>query len=161
MKLEVNFLTFVRSLREANFTMNLDALTELVPWFYALVHTNYACWIPVDLWDMAELTEMHPDIYQEFKNGNFTAQKTKHIFSAIPIDQAHEQSNACVKGDGGAVGLTENPSSLRLWMIAGPEFAMIIGEFENSCVQGSRKVETRHHDQIASVQTSFGRDVRS
>ena len=73
----------------------------------------------------------------------------------------HTQSNACVKGDGGAVGLTENPSALHQWMIAGPEVARIIGKFENSCVQGSRKVETHRHDQIASVQTSFGRDVHS
>ena len=83
------------------------------------------------------------------------------FFSAIPIDQAHEQSNACVKVDGRTVGLTENPSALRRWMIAGPEVARIIGEFENSCVQGSRKVESLHHDKIVSVQTSFGRDVCS
>ena len=83
-ELEVNFLTFVRSLREANFSMNLDALTELVLWFYALDHTNYVRWIPVHLRDMAELNKMHPDIYQEFKNGHFTAQKTKHIFFCNP-----------------------------------------------------------------------------
>ena len=35
--------------------------------------------------------------------------KTGRAFSAMAIDQAHEQNNAAVKGDGGAVGLTENP----------------------------------------------------
>lgn len=35
--------------------MYLDALTELVPWFHALDHTNYARWIPVHVRDMAEL----------------------------------------------------------------------------------------------------------
>ena len=30
--------------------------------------------------------------------------KTAHSFSALAIDQAHEQNNASVKGDGGAVG---------------------------------------------------------
>ena len=29
----------------------------------------------------------------------------------MAIDQAHEQNNAMVKGDGGAVGLTENPNA--------------------------------------------------
>ena len=101
MELEVNVLMFVRSLREANFAMYLDALTEFVSWFYT--RSYELC--PLDLRDMAELTEMHPDFYQEFKNGHFTAQKTKRIISAIPFDQAHEQSNACVKGDGDAVGL--------------------------------------------------------
>uniref|UniRef100_UPI00358FDFD2 bromodomain-containing protein 2-like n=1 Tax=Myxine glutinosa TaxID=7769 RepID=UPI00358FDFD2 len=35
-------LVYVRSLRQALFTMYLDALTELVPWFHALDHTHYA-----------------------------------------------------------------------------------------------------------------------
>ena len=100
MALEVCTLIYVRSLREADFAMYLDALTELVPWFYALDHTNYAHWIPVHLKDMAELPKKHPDIYREFSAGHFTVQKTKRVFSAIPIDQAHEQNNACVKGDG-------------------------------------------------------------
>ena len=102
MELEVCVLTYVRSLREANFAMYLDALTELAPWFFALDHTNYARWIPVHLRDMAELPKVHPDIYTQFNCGHFTDQKTKQVFSAIPIDQAHEQNNACVKGDGGA-----------------------------------------------------------
>ena len=39
--------------------------------------------------------------------------KTLKRFSSIAIDQAHEQNNAMVKGEGGAVGLTENPNALR------------------------------------------------
>ena len=62
-----------------------------------------------------------------------------HAFSAIAIDQAHEQNNAHVKGDGGAVGLTENPSALRRWMVSGPEMARVIGEFEDSCSYEKRK----------------------
>ena len=44
-------------------------------------------------------------IAQEFHAGNFMVQKTRRPFSAIPVDQAHEQKNAAIKGDGGAVGL--------------------------------------------------------
>ena len=80
MELEICILTYVQSLREANFAMYLDALTELVPWFCALDHTNYARWIPVHLRDMAQLPKTHPDIYEEFKAGHFTAQKTKRVF---------------------------------------------------------------------------------
>ena len=126
MELELCILTYVRSLREANFAMYLDALTELVPWFFALDHTNYARWVPVHLRDMAELPKTHPNTYRGFNAGHFTVQKTKRIFSSIPIDQAHEQNNALVKGDGGAVGLTDNPSALRRWMIAGPEIARVL-----------------------------------
>ena len=44
--------------------------------------------------DTADLHKAHPDVYRKFKSGHFTEQKTKRVFSAIPIDQAHEQNNA-------------------------------------------------------------------
>ena len=94
--------------------MDLDALTKLVPWFLALDHTNCAGWIPVQLRDMAELPKKHPEINRKFNAGHFTVQKTKRVFSAVSIDQAREQNIACVKGDVGAFGLTEDPSALKL-----------------------------------------------
>ena len=48
----------------------------------------------------------------------------------MPIDQCHEQNTETAKGTGGAVGLTENPSTFRKWMIAGPEQARFLKEFE-------------------------------
>jgi len=74
----------VRSLRQSSFTMYLDALTQLAPWFPALDHINYARWIPVHLRDLAELTTKHPEVAKNFNAGNFTVQKTKRLFSAIP-----------------------------------------------------------------------------
>ena len=88
-------------------------------------------------------------------------QTTNRVFSAITIDQAHEQNNACIKGDGGAISLTENPSALRRWMIAGPEVARVIQEFENVELHWEKRVDLCHHDQTSSVQKSFAKDVRS
>ena len=117
LELDMLILVYVRSLRQASFAMYLAAMTELVPWFHALDHTHYASWIPVHLRDMAALPMKHPGVAREFGAGNFTVRKTKNVFSSIPIDQAHEQNNALIKGDGGAVGVTDNPSALLRWMI--------------------------------------------
>ena len=51
---------------------------------------------------------------------------------SIVIGQGHEQNNAAVKDDGGAVGLSESPDALKRWMVLGPEMARVIGEFEAS-----------------------------
>ena len=40
----------------------------------------------------------------------------------------HCGNNALTKGDGGAVGLTDSPSTLIHWMVAGPEAARVIEE---------------------------------
>ncbi len=118
---ELLVLSYIKSLRTANFSFYVDSLTKLAPWFFSLDHTNYARWVPVHIRDMVNLEKAHPTIAAEFNNGNFTVHKTRQAFSSIAIDQAHEQNNAAVKSDGGAVGLTQNPGALRRWMVAGPE----------------------------------------
>ena len=139
-------LIFVHSLCVASFAMYLDTLTELVPWFLALDHTNYARWIPVHLRDMAELPNRQPDVAKEYNSGKFVVHKTRRVFSSIPIDQAHEQNNALIKGDGGAVGLTNNGSALQRWMVAGPEVSRVVEEFHKELYHCTCKINTNHHD---------------
>ena len=59
-----------------------------------------------------------PAIAAEFKNGNFVVNKTIHAFFLLPIDQAHEQNNKIIKGDGGAIGVTESSTQLLRWMVS-------------------------------------------
>ena len=162
---ELSILLFVRSLREGNFDLYRDALTKLIPWFFALDHTNYARWHPVHIRDMMALPDKHPTVSEAFREGKFVVRKTHHGFSAIPIDQAHEQNNKCVKGDGGAIGLTENPMQLLRWMISGPEETRVIGEFETSLELVKRQQgegpDYRHHQQVKSVQVTFRNQVRA
>ncbi|KAG7164269.1 hypothetical protein Hamer_G003415, partial [Homarus americanus] len=86
---------------------------------------------------------------------------TKSMSSAENAWLAHEQNNTSIKGDGGAVGLTNNPSALRRWMVLGPKVARVIEEFKDEHQYWSRQRDTHHHDQIPSVQTSFIKDVHS
>ena len=78
---------------------------------------------------MAELRNRHPEVAKEFNNRKFVVHKTRRVFSGIVIDQAHRQNDALIKGDGGAVGLTDNPSTLQHWMTAGSEVARVVQEF--------------------------------
>ncbi len=132
----------------------------MAKWFFALDRTNYARWISVHLKDLLELKTRHPDLYQEFKNGKFTAQITTKSFSAMALDQAHEQLNSFVKGDGGAVGLTENPAALLRWMVSGPEMARIISEFE-SCSEDEAGKLYPHHENSPAHTERFNTDVHS
>lgn len=154
-------LVYVRSLGQASFSVYVDALRELAVWSHALDHTNYGRWIPVNFRDMVELPKTHPELAQEFRAGNFTVRKTTTPFSAISVDQAHEQNTSAIKGDGGAVSLTDNLCALRRWMVAGPEIARFMEEFQYVTDPVNRSQDTRHHDQSASVQTVFLKDVES
>ncbi|CAE1322710.1 unnamed protein product [Acanthosepion pharaonis] len=78
----------------------------------------------------------------------------------MAIDQAHEQNNAVIKGDGGAVGLTEDPSALRRWMVAGPEISKFVADYE--VVSGSKEAKkgSHHHEQSPTAQKAFFEKVQ-
>ena len=80
--------------------------------------------------------------------------KTNRVFSAIAIDHAHEQNKAHIKGDGGAVDLTYNPSALWHWVVAGPEVARVIDEFYDQQHHCWIKVDTC---QTPSIPAAFPR----
>ena len=96
--------------------------------------------------DMAGLPRKHPDVARKFLEGSFTVQKTKKVFSTISINQAHEQNNTRIKGDSGAVGLTDDPSALRHCMVAEPEVSRAIAEFQAGNAL-RRRVDTCHYNQ--------------
>ena len=111
-------------------------------------HINYARWLPVHLRDMLALEQMHPEVYTEFSRGHFAVRKTEKTFSTMAIDQAHEQNNAVSKGDGGAIGLTEDQTALRRWTVAGPEISRHVDEFSNisgNQQNGKIKATMRQH----------------
>ena len=72
-----------------------------------------------------------PDIYDEFMSGKFVLQKTDKPFSAIALDQGHEQNNATIKGAGGAIGLlsSDMESALWRWDVAAPDICRLVGEY--------------------------------
>ena len=154
MRLELLVLIFVRSHRERNFALYIEALEALVPWFFALDHHNYARWVPVHIRDMKTIPSGIREQLQQF----WIFRKTLHQFSAMPLDQAHEQNNAKVKEAGGAIGLTENPIALKRWMVSGPEQARLLAEFETQ-YHADPKVDTKCHEEGTSRQNSFKNEV--
>ena len=164
---QLTILIFVWSLREGNFQLYKDACKSLAPWFFASDRSHYARWLPVHIRDMECLETEIPAIAAEFKNGNFVVNKTNRAFSSLPIDQVHEQNNKIVKGDGGAIGLTESSTQLLHWMVSGPEMSRIINDFElsqelvrNIAIQGEQE-DLCHHEQMIGVQNTFRNQVNA
>ena len=100
-------------------------------------------------------------VAEAFKEGLFMITKTPRRFSGIAIDQTQEQNNALVKGDGGAVGLTENANALRRWMLSGPEMARLVNEFEKSVSPETTPEFRHHHENEKGFQNTFHKDIRA
>ena len=70
----------------------------------------------------------HPEL--GFRRDSFVAHKTNCNFSELAPAQALEQANAIIKPGNGAVGLTEDPSALKGWMVACPEVKHLVSLYE-------------------------------
>ena len=159
LRIEIQILIFIRAHREKDFPLYVEALESLAFLFFAMDHFNYSRWIPVHLRDMTSLPVKLRDDFSKF----WAVSKTNNRFSAIPMDQVHEQENSKVKGKGGVVGLTDNPTALLRWAIAGPEQARLITQFEKEYLTDPEdtRVEYQHHDEGISSQERFQHQVNS
>ena len=108
----------------------VQSCDELCSWFHALDHTNYARWLPVHVSDMVQLAHQNHERHAEFMKGNLVVQKSRRKFSLMAKDQAHELSNKILQTKGGAAGLYGNHEALMLFMLAGPDCARMVEEFE-------------------------------
>ena len=113
---ELQILIFIRAHHEKNFNRYVETLSNLMWLFFNLDHYNYSRWVSIHLRDMMSLTDQTRSDFEK----NWVVNKSGKRFSFIPIDQAHEQENCKVKGESGAVGLTQNPQAFHRWMLAGP-----------------------------------------
>ena len=143
---ELMILTWDRAIHEGNFPLYVDTLASLQWIFHALDHHHYARAVAVHLRDMTTLETRHPSVYAEFCKGNFTVNRSSRPFSRMSLDESHEQNNACVKDEGGAVGLTEKPTALLRWMVAGPEMARVVTEFLSGADKTDPDTQTHHHE---------------
>ena len=155
---ELLLLDYVPSLRADDFDLYAKVLQKLAPLRFSLDRHNYARWLPVHIRDMLTLSTAHPQIFEQFHAGHFVVKKSERAFSHIALDQNHEQQNAILKGDGGIVGITEDESAPRRWLITSPDISRVVQEYKSS-FQDLKYKDIRHHDQVLSVQKTFSSDV--
>ena len=161
MYLELLLLEFVRTFRHENVDLYVVMLETILPCFFALNRTNYSRRLPIHIRDLKYLPLQHPALYSEFKSAKCVVHNSVRRFSGIPIDQAHEQNNKLVKGDGGIIGITGNEGALDRWIMSGPEVSRLLNEFHSSVEDFKNcKDMTKHHEESATTQISF-RDVVS
>ena len=129
LEMVLHLLLFLRAIQSRNFKLYLISIECMLPWFYSLDHYNYARWLSVHFYNMNMLPHTNPNVNDAFINeGNFVISRTPDAFSAMGIEQCHEQLNELVKGEGGAIGLTEDED--RQKVVCGPEVARIVMKFE-------------------------------
>ena len=79
LKFQINYLVFVRALREGDFTLFLEVIQQFVKCFFIFDQLHYARWISVHVQDLLSLDKTCPEVYDQFKNGNFVLRKDENF----------------------------------------------------------------------------------
>ena len=86
-------LKYTRSTREGNWKLHVSSVREMLSWFHAYDHTNYARYAFYFWADMTTLKERHPDAYRQLCEGNFPVQQSNSIgFSQTLVHQTIDQT---------------------------------------------------------------------
>ena len=88
-----------------------------------------------------------------------TSKETSRSKNPSAKDQSHEQMNKILQGNGGASDLYDDSDAITLYMLAGPDCARMIEEFER--VHDRTILSTGHHEEAHSLQSKFLKDVQS
>ena len=163
MNMEIHILIFVRSIREGNFNAYKSTMWSLMKWLFALDHVHYSRWLSIHLFDLVNVEDQYPDVYNEMMKKNFSFLKTGTAYSRIALDQVHEQNNKVIKGVGGASQLLNrsDESALIRWETCGPDVARIVSEFEDLIADYSySNTNSKHHEDTPTFREHFINDVK-
>ena len=159
LELILKFLIFVRSIRDADVDLYIDALCYWCRWFFIFDHPNYARYTSVHLVDLFNAKQENGSAYHLLKQGIFTANKTGNRFSNIHLDQNHEQLNDYLKRSGGIIGLTEDPAALKRFLVCAPLVADRCDDFKKSNGEPTQSPKNiKHHAESNFMQERFLRD---
>ena len=108
-----------------------------------------------------------PDIYQNFKDGYFSFEKSNRKFSSIDLDQVHEQNNAVLKSVAGVTHILnrQDESALLRWELCSHDLAKYLKDFENICSQTNvsichQSTIKHHHEDTVAFKDRFINDVQ-
>ena len=146
MKQFETILQFVRATRQRDFPLHMESIESLIKYFFAHDHLNYARLLPLYISTMQETEKQHPEVWEEFMQGNFCVSKGAAGFTSMAPDHGIEQENRSLKVIGGIVGITQNEKSLDKYFLIAPELTKLLSEFEKAyCIAGDDK-RAQHHE---------------
>ena len=158
---QIDYLLFVRSLREGNYALFVNVLSSLVIWFFIFDQIHYARWVSVHVQDLLTMPITCPVIHgQIFSQGHFAVQISNREFSKIHYDQAHEQANKVIKSIRGPISFVNRAKDdlQRRWEVAGPEIVEYLENVEKKLKPEKTEGIQPHHEDNPSMNSMYIKD---
>ena len=82
---------FITAERTGNFSLHLQAVKDMLPFFAASRHSLYAQSAYIYLQTMSNLHEIHPYVYAKFQEGYHDVRRSDRLWAGLSTDLAIEQ----------------------------------------------------------------------
>ena len=83
---------FTRSIRMGDLDLYIHSLYNISSLFFIFNHHNYARWLVLYHNNLLKLQNIHPQVYENFRNGCFAVKWTSKQFSRVTLDLTLEQT---------------------------------------------------------------------
>ena len=104
-------MIYVRAEREAEWSLHLWAMQQMIPYFFAAGHVNYASY---GLYYMRSMERLHENVLKRFLNEEHVRSHNPGVWNGIWSNMFIETTFMCYgKGPGGLVGVTLKPSTIK------------------------------------------------
>jgi hypothetical protein len=109
-------MLFVRSEREADWALHLSAVNEMLPYFFAAGHFNYARY---GLYYLRSMERLPNDVLERFLRGEHVMRHNAGIWNGIWSDMYIETTFMRYgHSPGGLTGITLSPSAVKRWALS-------------------------------------------
>lgn len=119
--------TFIKAERMGNWNLHLQAVYEMLPYFAASGHNQYAKSAHIYLQQMQDLKNSHPSVYRCFQDGLHVIRRSDRLWAGLSTDLAIEQVlMRSIKTTGGLTrgrGMTE--IQRLVWLMSMPSCAEV------------------------------------
>jgi hypothetical protein len=133
----------IRAEREGLWSLHLQSVCNMLPYFFITNRTNYSRWTPVYILDMLNIPN---EVKLAFDSGEFAIHQKTGTFNGIWSDMATEKTFIKEsKGNGGIVGLTRKKSALIRWTLT----LHVLGHFSSEMRDRSdlaTEIEASHEE---------------
>jgi hypothetical protein len=138
-------LEFVRAEREGDWPLHLHAVEEMLPYFFASSHVNYARY---GLYYLRSMQRLHPTLLKKFMAGEHVMRHQDGFWNAIWSDLFIETTYMRYgHGPAGIVGSTLNESTLAIWALSHSTCAQVMNDLEAMKDGEEQRVVTSHKEE--------------
>ena len=142
-------MVFVRAEREANWPLHLWAVEQMMPYFFASAHFNYARY---GLYYLRTMEHLPPEVLTSFIRGEHTMRHKPGLWNGMWSDMWIETTFNFMRyghGPNGVIGITLKPQTLKRWAYSMHTCSMIVQDIadmsDDSGDKEKRREDSTHH----------------